>query len=194
MAHSTFVRVCNEARHASPASAAGYLLGAMHDGTSSSRHRTTRFCQSDRRWLEALRLLLSRLEHRSWIYKEGKERRVWVLETCWRPPRLSSLHHEARAAYARAYFDTEGGIPRDPAARFYIQFAQKNHGDLQHVHDVLTDLGIESGKLHNPSHRVDPSYWRFFIRARSHRAFATAVSSWHPSKRALLEARFFHSS
>lgn len=135
MSDSIFARVCSEARGASSADAAAYLLGAMHDGTSSSRHRTTRFCQSDRRWLEVLRLLLLGLEQRSWIYKEGKERHVWVLETCWRPPPLSSLHHEARAAYARAYFDTEGGIPRDPVARFYIQFAQKHHADLQHVRD-----------------------------------------------------------
>ena len=94
------------------------------------------------------------------------------------------------AAYARGYFDAEGGIPKGRESRFYVQFVQKDRSDLDTVRGALNSLGITCGVLHVPSPRVDPDYWRFYVASASHRRFAAAVGSWHPRKRALLQQRF----
>jgi hypothetical protein len=124
--------------------ARAYLHGAAHDATVSSRHRTVRFGQSDVRWLEVLRILIARLGGRSWRYREGRSRRFWILEAsadvlAERPTFSCS---EERLAYARGYFDAEGGTPRDPSARFYLQFVQKNHGDINELRTMLEAEGI----------------------------------------------------
>ena len=57
------------------------------------------------------------------------------------------------------------------------------------VHEILQHEGIESGRIHNPSARVDPDYWRFFVRAKSQQDFLERVGSWHPRKQAQINAR-----
>ncbi len=94
-----------------------------------------------------------------------------------------------KAAYARGYFDAEGGVPRSPDARFYIQFVQKNRADLSQLRSWLGDLGVDCGALHVPSAFVDPDLWRFYVRARAHRVFIERVGSWHPRKRLIFEER-----
>jgi hypothetical protein len=166
-----------------------YLLGALHDATISNRHRTVRFGQSDARWLEVLRVLLEKLGQNSWVYREGRSRNFWVLETSdrWLEGGEPLISEEEKLAYARGYFDTEGGIPRSPGARFYIQFVQKDHSDLSELRDHLMGMGIACGKLHVPSARQAPDLWRFYVRARSHRTFVERVGSWHPRKRNQLD-------
>lgn len=95
-----------------------------------------------------------------------------------------------RAAYIRGYFDAEGGIPRALKSRFYVQFVQKDYSDLEEVRSHLLVLGVDCGRMHNPSRLVDPEYWRFYVRCCSWSGFATRVGSWHPSKRAILDLRF----
>jgi hypothetical protein len=82
----------------------------------------------------------------------------------------------------RGYFDAEGGLPQSPGARFYIQFTRKDRVELKKVKAILAGMGIDCGEMHNPSVGVDPNYWRFYVRARSHRDFAEKVGSWHPRK------------
>ncbi len=166
-----------------------YLLGALRDGTFNRFHRTIRISQSDPRWLELLRVLFSKLGSRSWIYREGV-RNVWVIET------LCGLETEQgvdgpldQTAFVRGYFDAEGGIPRSPESRFYIQFVQKDRTDLEVVWRYLNNLDVHCGRIHNPSVRVGPNYWRFYVLAASHEDFIRRVGSWHPRKRLLLEAR-----
>lgn len=177
-----------EVGQASALTAEAYLRGAAHDSTYSRLHRTTRFCQADPRWLEVLGSLLERVGSRSWSYREGRNRSLWVLETSW-VPSAPAASLRCPAAYARGYFDAEGGVPRELAARFYIQFVQKDREDLSGVRDALSGLGVQCGRLHNPSKRVDPHYWRFFVRAVSHECFLEKIGSWHLRKRAILEAR-----
>jgi hypothetical protein len=96
-----------------------YLQGALHDATYSRTHRTHRFGQADRGWLEILQSALEQLGHRSWSYREGRERNYWVVETT--APFLS-VRYQARTLvgtlegldYVRGYFDAEGGMPRNP--------------------------------------------------------------------------------
>jgi hypothetical protein len=97
---------------------------------------------------------------------------------------------ETRAAYIRGYFDAEGGCPRDPNARFYLQFVQKNYADINELHSLLAREGIDCGQIHNPSRRKDPDLWRFYVAARHHLTFAMRIGSWHPRKRGLLDAKF----
>ena len=179
--------LADEVRRACAAEATCYLLGAAHDASLSRLHRTTRFTQKEVGWLHVLGALLQKLGFRSWLYREGRERSVWALETSWRPPALILSTHLEKAAYARGYFDAEGGVPRSPASRFYVQFVQKDLNDLSHVRDVLLELGLSCGRLHNPSARVAPEYWRFYLARASHELFMAVVSSWHPHKRIRLE-------
>lgn len=182
--------IAKEIAASSDAALAAYLDGASRDGTFNRLHRTWRISQSDERWLAALQSQIARLGRKAWIYRESA-RRVWTLETkldLSGPPHYRSRLE--RIAFARGYFDAEGGIPRSPVARFYVQFVQKDLADLARVRDVLLGEGIVCGRLHNPSRRVDPHFWRFYVGAASQSAFAATVGSWHPRKRAILVARF----
>ena len=169
-----------------------YLQGALHDA-SLNKGKRYRFTQSDRRWLEKLQQLLQVIGHRSWIYKEGKTRSVHTLETL--APFLDfkfdpiELGREERIAYVRGFFDAEGGIPRIENAIFYIQLVQKNKPKLERLKEILSEVEIDSGKIHNPSVRVDPEYWRFFVATRSHKDFAKIIGSWHPRKDAIFKRR-----
>jgi hypothetical protein len=166
-----------------------YLFGAFHDGTISRMHRTVRFGQNEVRWLEGLAILLANLGQKSWMYREGRTRQLWILETSARwmvsPPAFASA--DEQLAYARGYFDAEGSIPRAATSRFYVQFVQKNAVDITELRAMLEQLGIRCGRVHNPSVHVDSSMWRFYVLATSHRAFAERVSSWHPRKRRDME-------
>jgi hypothetical protein len=171
-----------------------YLQGALHDGTQSHLHHTHRFSQKGTDWLNRLATILTSLGHRSWLYQEGKDRSVFVLETSASfldvefDPNLLVLQDE-QIAYVRGYFDAEGGLPQSPDARFYVQFTQKDRVELDKVKTILETLGITCGKMHNPSARIDPDYWRFFVRTRSHLAFASRIGSWHPIKELILQRK-----
>jgi hypothetical protein len=166
-----------------------YLRGASRDGTFNRLHRTLRICQADVRWLRVIESLLARLGKRSWIYREG-ERRVWVIETTWHPGFPATVRGRGEAAaFARGYFDAEGGVPANAHDRFYVQFVQKDHADLAHVRDLLGLLDVQCGRIHNPSALRDANYWRFYVLATSHRQFIEAIGSWHPRKRMLLDER-----
>jgi hypothetical protein len=136
-----------------------------------------------------LRVALTRLGYRSWSYREGATRALWVLETSWVPGPVSISSEDQARGYVRGYFDAEGGVPRSSGVRMYIQFVQKDRADLEMCRELLMRLGISSGRIHNPSVRVDPGYWRFYVRVRSYAAFVTAVGSWHPRKRKILGIR-----
>jgi hypothetical protein len=178
-----------EAHRASPQEAKAYLIGASRDGTFNRLHNTLRISQRDARWLQILQVLFAGLGSRSWTYQEGK-RDVWVIETTCRLDQSAIPSGDLEcAAFARGYFDAEGGVPRDPRDRFYVQFGQKDYGDLARLRGVLTQMGLECGRLHNPSVRADPDYWRFYVLSNSHAAFLSRVGSWHPRKRSILDAR-----
>jgi len=57
-----------------------YLLGALHDGTFSSNKRF-RISQKGTEWLKILQKLLAKIGYNAWIYKEGSNRKVYVLES-----------------------------------------------------------------------------------------------------------------
>ncbi|MCA1705713.1 MAG: LAGLIDADG family homing endonuclease [Actinobacteria bacterium] len=133
-----------------------------------------------------LAAIVRQLGRKAWVYEEG-DRGLSVVETCLDLSANSLGTQTERIAYARGYFDAEGGVPRNPNARFYVQFVQKDYRDLREVRDILLENDIDCGRLHNPSVRVDPSYWRFYVLARSLDSFARVIGSWHPRKRPLLQ-------
>ena len=171
-----------------------YLQGALRDGTRSALHRTHRFSQAHPIWLSVLSDALSSLGHRSWMYREGRNRTVWVLESS---ARFLSLNFDPLPlvgtveglAYVRGCFDADGGMPRESSARLYVQFVQKSRRSLEDVVAILSAAGIACGRVHNPSQRIDPDYWRVFVKAESLERFMTLVSSWHPVKRQQIETR-----
>lgn len=170
-----------------------YFLGALHDGTFSSNGRF-RISQKGAEWLKLLQGLLRKIGYNSWIYKEGKDREVYVLETLadfldfkFDPERLR--YKEEKIAYIRGFFDAEGGIPREGNSRFYIQLAQNNKQKLMKLKRLLTELGINTGKIHNPSRKVDPNYWRMYVLTDSQELFVKKIGSWHPRKIRILSER-----
>ena len=171
-----------------------YLFGALHDGTFNKKHKTSRIAQSNKHWLVLLQKVLKKLGHNAWIYAEGKDRTVSVIETT--APFLQNnvqpcqlVTAEEQIAYIRGYFDAEGGIPKDNKHWMYIQLSQKNYDELAQIVVILESLGVHCGKIHNPSKKVDPEYWRFFISRRSHDDFIKIIGSWHPRKMKLLAHR-----
>ncbi len=161
-----------------------YLLGALHDGTV--RHRTIRICQKEEAYISFLKQLIESLGGRAWTYREGKTRDLYVVEfsrSFLEPHRLCSRRDVID--YVRGYFDAEGGISSN-ARSPYLYFAQKDRKDLEELRGFLIGLALEVGRIHNPSRRVDPDYWRFYLRRRSLRRFAELVGSWHPRKSKLL--------
>jgi intein-encoded DNA endonuclease-like protein len=170
-----------------------YLLGALHDGTFSCNKRF-RISQKGKEWLKILRELLKRINYNSWIYKEGSDRKVYVLETLanfldFRFNPLSLKTRKEKICYIRGFFDAEGGIPHNSKARFYIQLTQNDKKKLKKLKEILNGLGIKTGKIHNPSIKVDPSYWRMYILEISQKIFVKTIKSWHPRKIRILEKR-----
>jgi len=168
-----------------------YLQGALHD--AYRRKNRTRFSQKGTEWLMILQDLLQQLGHRSWMYREGL-RDVYNLETTatfldFKFDVLSLETSNEKASYIRGFFDAEGGIPHARTSKFYIQLVQKDKAKMLRIKTVLKSLGIKTGVLHNPSIRVDPNYWRCFVRTASHADFARIVGSLHPTKRARFAER-----
>lgn len=169
-----------------------YVQGAMHDGSLNKRNRV-RIVQRYKVWLEKIHNLLETIGIRSWMYHEGKTRNLYVLETVSRelnfefdPSRLRKKREQIM--YLRGFFDAEGGIPRN-GKKFYIQLAQKDYEKMNAVKRILKKVGIESGKIHNPSKRIDPHYWRIFISIKHHQLFAEIINSWHPIKSKIFSER-----
>jgi len=172
-----------------------YIQGAAHDGTFNRYNQRVRIAQKGTAWLRILQKLLQRIGCTSWVYREGKDRDVFVLETqakfvdfMFDPQRLNT--RSERVAYIRGFFDAEGGIPRSKYSRFYIQLVQNNKRKLIVIKKLLDQLHIKTGVIHNPSKRVDPDYWRMFVRAESWKVFVQTIGSWHPRKYKILQARW----
>lgn len=169
-----------------------YLQGALHDA-SLNKGKRYRFTQKGVEWLSFLKILFTQLGYRSWIYREGS-REVYTLETLaqfldfkFDPLILNST--EEQAGYIRGFFDAEGGVPHGTQARFYIQLVQKDQIKIEKLAKMLDALGISCGKIHNPSKRVDPNYWRIFVSSKSHKNFVKIIGSHHPLKTEILRKR-----
>jgi intein-encoded DNA endonuclease-like protein len=170
-----------------------YLNGAIHDATLNKGKRI-RFAQKNKQWLKTLQRLLKSISCNSWIYKEGKNRKVYVLETLCKDLdfRFNSenlKNNKVKIFYLRGFFDAEGGIPHKKSGRFYIQLVQKDLGKIKMIKRLLADLRIKSGKIHNPSRKIDPDYWRIFILAENHKKFAKVINSFHPLKAKVFRER-----
>ena len=164
----------------------------MHDA-SLNKGRRVRFVQKYPGWLHVLQTLLERIQAHSWIYKEGKDRNLYVLETTSRELSfdfnlLKLKSKSEKSSYLRGFFDAEGGVPRN-GKRFYIQLVQKDQPKIKFLKSMLDSLGIKSGKVHNPSKKIDPNYWRIFISSQSYKQFVCIIGSYHPVKAEILHTR-----
>ena len=165
-----------------------YLLGVLHDATS--RKTTFRIATNNQDFTRVIQKGIKSLGKTSWIYKEGKFRNVWIIEFSKTLMKgVSVKSKKEKIDYIRDYFDSEGGIAKSPKVRFYLYFCQKNKKDLEEVRNYLIELGISCGVIHNPSKRVDPNYWRFYIRAKSYIDFIRIIGSCHPEKSKLLRMK-----
>jgi hypothetical protein len=158
-----------------------YLLGALHDATE--RKLTYRISQKSREYVQFLAQGIESLGKKAWTYKEGKNRNLYIVEFSKKFLKGTKIiSQQEKIDYIRGYFDTEGGIAKSSKVRYYIYFAQKDFKDLKELKKYLTEIGIACGKIHNPSIKADPHYWRFYVRAKSYYDFAKIIGSWHPAK------------
>ena len=165
-----------------------YLLGILHDATE--RKNTFRISQKSKLLVSFIAEGIKSMGGNAWTYKEGKDRSVYVVE--FSKSFLGNKKITTRKDkidYIRGYFDADGGIAKNRNVRFYIYFAQKNFSDLSEVKGFLDELNISSGEIHNPSRKVDPDYWRFYIRSKSYVDFIRIVGSWHPEKGCFLRMK-----
>lgn len=165
-----------------------YLLGVLHDATV--RKTTYRVATKSREFAEIIKQGINTLGRNAWIYKEGKSRNLWIIEFSKSLlNKMRIISKQNKLDFIRGFFDAEGGIAKDPKVRFYLYFCQKNKKVLLQIKRYLCDFGITSGEIHNPSIRVDPDYWRFYIRAKSYHDFAKIVGSNHPEKFVILRKK-----
>lgn len=165
-----------------------YLLGALHDATS--RKYTYRISQKSVEYVEFIKQALIQTGYKAWTYKEGINRNVHVVEFSKKIlSGVSIFNRSDKIDYCRGYFDAEGAIPLSLTARYYIYFAQKDYTDLYELRKFLQDLDISCGKIHNPSRRIDPDYFRFYVLSSSFEKFASVIGSWHPIKKNYLRMK-----
>lgn len=158
-----------------------YILGVLHDATV--RKYTYRVSQKSLEFVQQVAGFVKILGCKAWCYREGKQRDVFVVEFSKKVlDNFVISSSDEKIAYIRGYFDTEGSVPRDPNARYYIYFAQKDLPDLQELKSYLEELGIVCGNIHTPSIRKDPDYFRFYVLSKSHDCFAHLIGSWHSVK------------
>ena len=165
-----------------------YLLGLIHDATK--RKTTYRIAQKNADFLKFVSVQMKLLGIKSWIYKEGKSRNVWILEFSRKfLDGTKIVNKQDKIDYQRGYFDAEGGIAKLPSVRFYLYYCQKNKQELVQLKSYLQHLGISCGVIHNPSWKRDPNFWRFYIATKSHANFARTIGSLHPDKWPLLRMK-----
>jgi intein-encoded DNA endonuclease-like protein len=163
-------------------------LGLLHDATE--RKTTFRIAQKNQKYLNFIKSELLILGARSWIYKEGKDRNVWILEFSKKflnHTRIISI--QDKIDYLCGYFDAEGGIAKSSKVRFYLYYCQKNFDELLQLKNYLEELKIGCGVIHNPSKKRDPNFWRFYIAAKSYVEFAKIIGSKHPDKSKMLRMK-----
>ena len=165
-----------------------YLLGLLHDATE--RKTTYRIATKSKDFSDFLVKGIKSLGMSAWNYKEGKNRDLWITEFSKSLLKNTKIvAKQNKIDYVRGYFDAEGGISKHSSVRFYIYFCQKDKKDLIEVKRYLEEIGISCGAMHNPSYKIDPNYWRFFVRAKSYSKFAKIIGSDHPEKIAFLRMK-----
>src|SRR6185436_5927565 len=124
-----------------------YLIGVLHDATITQR--TYRIATKDSEFAELLQKGIRQLGSGAWIYREGKNRNLFIVEfskTLLVGETIKSKSE--KMDYIRGYFNAEGGIAKSPKVRYYIYFAQKNEIDLSQLRNYLEELGINCGVIH----------------------------------------------
>ncbi|OGM24342.1 hypothetical protein A2715_02405 [Candidatus Woesebacteria bacterium RIFCSPHIGHO2_01_FULL_39_32] len=165
-----------------------YLLGLLHDATS--RKNAYRISTKSKLFAELIQQGIKDLGRKAWIYKEGKDRNLWIIEFSKSLIKdFQVSNKEEKLDYIRGFFDAEGGIAKSENVRFYIYFCQKDLNDLLEVKNYLNLVNIKTGIVHNPSKRIDPNYWRFFVSSKSYRDFAIKIGSLHPEKLKILRMK-----
>lgn len=165
-----------------------YLLGVLHDATV--RKSTFRLGTKNKLFSQIIKMGIKVLGGNAWVYKEGKLRNFWIVEFSRSFLKGTNIEsRQSKVEYIRGFFDAEGGIARSSKVRFYLYFCQKDKKVLLKIKRYLTDFGIKSGVIHNPSRRIDPNYWRFFISSKSYKDFATLIGSNHPEKLLILRKK-----
>ena len=162
-----------------------YLTGALHDATA--RQYTYRLSQNTRAYVEDIASTVRHLGFDAWMYREGDDRDIHVVEFSKRVlDGFTVTSREEKRDYVRGYFDADGSVPKDPDARLYVYFAQKDKTDLLEVKRYLEEFDVGTGTLHRPSKENAPEYWRFYVSTASHEAFVREIGSRHPRKRDIL--------
>ena len=159
----------------------GALIGDGYIYTGKRKGTVVVFTQKNKEWLEKIKKLLNKLGYNAWIYKQ---RDIFILETKCKElmtEKTIGTTIEEKIAFLSGFFDTEGGIPKKPEIQkpvtpyFYVQFVQKDKKVLEKIINILKELDIKTGKLHQFGTKT--KCWRFFIKASSLLKFLETIKS-----------------
>lgn len=143
-----------------------YLLGVLHDATI--RRNTYRIASKSKPFCNFLMKGIKKIGGNAWIYKEGKNRNLWIVEfSKFFIRNVGIKTKQDKIDYIKGYFDAEGGMAKSK----------------------IEETGIICGRMHIPSRERDPDYWRFYISSKSYENFARLIGSFHPDKIRLLRKK-----
>ena len=178
-----------------------YLTGALHDGSLTTGHRVKYF-QRNKAWIS--HVIKPSLETAynitygpkavywdtsKWVLHFGHQQ-TWTDLSIRRKRNLKHLHREAVVPYIRAFWDTDGGCPRNPSLKrkLYIDFTQKDATILKTVKEILNQYEITTGNIRKSERKPSGDIHRFAITGKpAILLFIKTISSWHPDKRSRLE-------
>ena len=187
-----------------------YIAGALRDSSLKVREGKDyelTVLQKDARWLYMLRDKLAALYGNGGrVYIEKRGERVYNVlrifdkkvvmnirdtigitsrQVLWATPRfLKNADKKCIKAYIQGFFDAEGGLPRNPAAKnqIYISFDQKNKEPLIFIREQLIKLNYKPTQITY----THGTYQFRITRKQDIIRFIHQINSLHPEKRARL--------
>ncbi len=175
-----------------------YLMGALRDGNFDVRpgkNYELRIYQDDESWLAAVSEMfqrnfgitpkisgkLLRINNKSAIKELLEISEYKNPQGQWGTPSLlRTSSDEERWWYVSGFWDSEGGVPLDPATttQKYVSFDQKNKEALEFVRSFLVKEGFRPTNL-----TFTGNVWQFRLTRKAEvKEFATRIISFHREK------------
>ena len=180
-----------------------YLKGALRDGCLTTQWNV-KFVQKSREWLSEVVLpLLNKSFNQSFkencIYFDSRKWPYWYItisnKKLWHElshlQKLEPFSSEEQRFYIMAFWDTDGGCPKQPSKnkKIYLKFTQKDKKSLVELKRMIEKtFGIKCGRVRISELKKNGPVWRFTITNKKGIInFCNRIGSLHPEKKLRLE-------